>query len=137
MRCVLDTNVLVSALLFPASTAREALRSARSRGTILLSRPAFLELAEVLRRTKFRRYFEEEDVLDFLSALARDSEWIAVDTSIAVCRDPKDDKFLSLALSGGATHIVSGDSDLLVLHPFRGISIMSPRDFVELHSPSR
>ena len=42
------------------------------------------------------------------------------------CRDPKDDKFLELALNGKATHIVSGDEDLLVLHPFRGIPILTP-----------
>jgi predicted nucleic acid-binding protein len=46
------------------------------------------------------------------------------------CRDPKDNKFLELALSGKATHIVSGDEDLLVLHPFRGILILMPQAFL-------
>lgn len=47
------------------------------------------------------------------------------------CRDPKDNKFLSLALSGHADIIVSGDSDLLVLHPYNGIQILGVREFVE------
>jgi len=46
------------------------------------------------------------------------------------CRDPKDNKFLELAVSGGATHLISGDNDLLVLHPFRGIQIMTPQMFL-------
>ena len=53
-----------------------------------------------------------------------------IELHIGVCRDPNDDKFLELALSGGADCIVSGDKDLLVLHPFRGVPIVTPRDFV-------
>ena len=49
---------------------------------------------------------------------------------VSACRDPKDDKFLELALSGAATHLISGDDDLLALHPFRGVAILSPHDFV-------
>ena len=49
---------------------------------------------------------------------------------VSVCRDPKDDKFLELALSGAATHLISGDDDLLALHPFRGVAILSPHDFI-------
>ena len=44
--------------------------------------------------------------------------------------DPKDNKFLELAISGGATGIISGDVDLLVLHPFRGIPIIAPKSFI-------
>ena len=49
---------------------------------------------------------------------------------IAVCRDPADDKFLELALSGNASHIITGDNDLLTLHPFRSISIIPPALFL-------
>ncbi len=55
---------------------------------------------------------------------------MAVTSTVTECRDPKDDKFLELAISGRASHIVSGDADLLVLNPFREISIVSPYDFV-------
>jgi putative PIN family toxin of toxin-antitoxin system len=50
--------------------------------------------------------------------------------SINVCRDPRDDKFLSLAVSGNADLIITGDKDLLVLHPFRGIDIIRPIDYL-------
>ena len=49
---------------------------------------------------------------------------------IVACRDPKDDKFLDLAVSGQATHLVTGDPDLLALHPFRGIDIVTARAFL-------
>ena len=49
---------------------------------------------------------------------------------VSACRDPKDDKFLELALSGAATHLISGDDDLLALHPVRGVAILSPHDFI-------
>ncbi len=90
------------------------------------------ELYEVLTRKKFRRYVEEEDVRVFLAALTREAQWVDVDVQIAACRDPKDDKFLELAVSGKASHIISGDLDLLALHPFQSISILSPQSFLEV-----
>lgn len=90
------------------------------------------ELYEVLARRKFRRYVEEEDIRIFLAALTREAQWVDVDVQIAACRDPKDDKFLELAVCGHATHIISGDSDLLVLHPFQGIPILTPHGFLDL-----
>lgn len=130
MRCVLDSNLLVSALLSPGSKPRLALDHVRRHGTILLSYETLAEISEVLHRDRFRRYIDEEDIRLFLAALTRESEWIDVDVRITACRDPKDDKFLSLAVSGRATHIVTGDADLLALHPFQGITILTPAAFV-------
>ncbi len=106
-------------------------RAQRERA-ILLSYAVLAELFEVLHREKFRRYIDQEDIRRFLAALTREAEWVNVDVEVTACRDPKDDKFLSLAVSGNATHIVTGDADLLVLHPFRGIEIVSPGAFVDL-----
>ena len=131
MRCVFDTNVLVSALLLPDSKPRQALDLALRRGTILLSFAVLAELYEVLGRKQFARYVDEEDVRKFVAALTRETEWVEVDVEIAACHDSKDDKFLELAISGHATHIVTGDSDLLVLNPFQGIQILSPLLFLE------
>jgi predicted nucleic acid-binding protein len=58
------------------------------------------------------------------------AELVAISERIAACRDPKDDKFLELAVSGKAEVIVSGDGDLLDLNPFRGIPIVTPATFV-------
>jgi predicted nucleic acid-binding protein len=51
--------------------------------------------------------------------------------AVAACRDPQDDKFLALALSGGAQAIVSSDDDLLSMGQFRGVRILTPREFLD------
>jgi uncharacterized protein len=135
LRCVLDTNVIVSGLLLPDSKPRQVLDLALGKGKVLLSFAVLVELYEVLSRKQFRRYIDEEDVRNFLAALTREAQWVDVDVQITACRDPKDNKFLELAVSGHATHIVSGDVHLLSLHPFQGIQILSPQAFLELPQP--
>ena len=72
----------------------------------------------------------EDERLEFLATLVREAELVVVTDVVTDCRDPKDNKFLELALSGKATHIVSGDEDVLVLHPFRGVLILTPQAFL-------
>ena len=132
MRCVLDTNVLVSALLLPDSSPRQALNLTLQQGTILVSLEILAELYEVLSRKKFRRYTTEEDVRTFLAVITRTAEWVEVTEEISICRDPKDNKFLEIAVCGRATYLVTGDSDLVVLNPFRGIQIVAPNGFLEI-----
>jgi len=132
VRCVFDTNVLVSALLLSESKSRLALDRALEQGSVLLSFATLAEVHDVLGRKQFRRYVNDEDVRSFLAALTRETEWVNVDVRVAACRDPKDDKFLELAVNGHATHIVTGDADLLVLNPFQGIQILPPQSFLEL-----
>lgn len=136
MRCVFDTNVLVSALLVSDSKPRQALDRALREGKVLLSFAALAELYEVLSKRKFRRYIDETDIRSFLAALTRETQWVDVDAQITVCRDPDDNKFLELAVSGRATRIVTGDADLLVLNAFRGIQILPPHSFLELPPPA-
>jgi hypothetical protein len=62
--------------------------------------------------------------------LFRIGEFIDPKIKIAECRDPKDNKFLELAVAGNADCVITGDKDLLILNPFRGIKIISPRDFI-------
>jgi len=101
-------------------------------GTVLISTPLMSEMHDVLSRKDFSRYIDEEDVLNFSVALSREAELVEINVSIAVCRDPKDNKLLELAISGAASHLITGDSDLLVLHPFRDIQIVTPKAFLEL-----
>ena len=132
MRCVLDTNVLVSALLTPGSKSRMAVDRAHREGAILLSLGTLTELFEVLSRKQFRGYIDEEDMRRFLAVLTREAQWIDVDVQITACRDPKDDKYLELALAAGAEIIVSSDDDLLVLHPWRSVRILRPANYLAL-----
>jgi putative PIN family toxin of toxin-antitoxin system len=131
MRTVIDTGVVVSAVLLPRSVPRQAFDAAAMHGRLLISTEAIAELDDVLRRPKFDPYVSEAQRLEFLAALIRQAESVAVVDVVTVCRDADDNKFLELALSGKATHIISGDSDLLALNPFRGIAIVRPQAFLD------
>ncbi len=96
-----------------------------------MSVETIVELDEVLRRSKFNKYLREEDRLEFLAALVREAEIVEVTDLITDCRDPKDNKFLDCGVSGQATHLISGDADLLVLHPFRRMAIVTPPVFLK------
>lgn len=130
---VLDTNVLVSAALFPRSIPGQALRRAREIGTLLTTRDLVTELRNVLARNKFDRYVSAELRDEFLVAYISEAEFVVVAERVSVCRDPKDDLILEAAINGHAACIVSGDDDLLVLHPFRGIPILRPAEFITHH----
>src|SRR5436190_18659020 len=101
-RYVIDNNVVVSALLFEKSAPGEAFYSALDRGIILVSQSTFAELSEVLAREKFDRYISREEREQFLAMLLREARLIEILEQISACRDPKDDKFLELAISGDA-----------------------------------
>lgn len=129
-RYVFDTNVLVSALLFAQGKPRKAFDVALARGRIITSLDMLTELDNVLSRPKFDRYLLQEERERFLQTFIHEAALIEVTERIDVCRDPKDNMVLELAVSGGASHIVTGDEDLLGLDPFRGIAIYSPDEFV-------
>jgi putative PIN family toxin of toxin-antitoxin system len=131
IRVVVDTNVIVSAMLFNSSAPGQALALLLERGSLLVSIDLVEELNEVLSREKFARYVTREEREQFLEALIAESELVEIKESIAICRDPKDDHLLELAASSGATVIVTGDRDLLVLDPFRNIRIVTPHDFLQ------
>lgn len=130
-RFVFDTNAIISAVLLKQSVSRRAFDKALDEGEILVSVETIDELNRVLGRVDFARYVTEGERLEFLALLVREARLVEVTVHIGECRDPRDDKFLELAVSGGAECIVSGDRDLLVLHPFRGVPIVTPRDFVD------
>ena len=134
MRVVFDTNVLVSALLFEHSIPAQAMFAAIEAGEFLLSEELVNEVNEILQRKKFERYVSAEQREEFLIALVQSSELIEITETITVCRDPKDNYLLELAVSGGAQVIVTGDSDLLILNPFQEIKIVTPRDYLSIIS---
>ena len=129
-RYVFDTNVLVSALIFEDSKPGRAFRHALQNGEVLLSLTTLEEIDEVMSREKFERYVTAEEREEFLEALVGRAIFIEPIEQIKVCRDPKDDKFLELAVGGGAHIIVSGDDDLLDLSPFREIKILRVGHFL-------
>jgi putative PIN family toxin of toxin-antitoxin system len=130
-RIVFDSNVIVSALLFEQSVPGRAFYAALKHGEVLLSQETVVELKAVLSRKKFDRYLTMEERQQFLVRLLREATLVEVTEQIEACRDPKDNKFLELAVSGGANCVVTGDPDLLALDPFRGIPLLTPAQFVK------
>ncbi len=130
-RIVVDTNVLISRLLLPASVPAQAVRRIVDHGQLLASDAALTELAEVLARDQFDRYADLVDRQEFFKQLSRVVERIAITYIVRACRDPKDNKFLELAVNGNANLIVTGDRDLLVLSPFQKISVITPANFLQ------
>lgn len=129
-RVVVDTNALVSRLLVPESTPPRAVRKAVDEAELLVSEATVDELAEVLARAKFDRYVTVEERQTFIRLIGRIAVLVPVIHSVDECRDPRDNKFLELALSGEADAIITGDRALLDLHPFRGIPILTPAAYI-------
>lgn len=130
MRAVIDNNVIVSALLADG-VPRTVFNKLLDTGTILISAPILLELADVLGRSKFEKYITYDERMRFLVGYLKDAEMTEVTEEIDICRDPKDNMLLELAVSGDADYLITGDSDLLDLDPFRGVEIFAPREFLD------
>jgi uncharacterized protein len=128
---ILDTSVLVSAAIFKGSLPDKAFDKARVLGSIISSGSVYDELKEVINRSKFDKYFKAGDRSKFLSLYKAESKFLTVFHRVSICRDPKDNMYLELALSGKANAIISSDPDLLVLSPFENIPILSPKDFID------
>ncbi len=124
--------MFVSAALRPGSIADLAIIEAASSDTVLASRATLDELEDVLQRPKFNKTRILYLRLEFLRLYLSRFETVIVSKSVTDCRDPDDNKFLELALSGNADFIITGDDDLLNLHPWRGIAILSPADYLAL-----
>jgi putative PIN family toxin of toxin-antitoxin system len=129
-RIVADTNCLVSRLLLPSSVPGDAVRKAVDSGLLLVSEATMNELADVLARSKFDRYVSLADRQQFLRLLGRLAEFVPIVYPVRECRDPEDDKFLEVALNGKADLILTGDADLLALHPWQGIAILPPARYL-------
>lgn len=131
LRIVVDTNVFVSAIMLPLSRPRKAIDKALNDGLLLFSRPTMDELAEVLLRPKFDSYVTVKERELFLAQLGSTAEYVPTIQLVRECRDPKDDKFLEVALNGRADLILTGDAHLLAMNPWRSIEILSPSEYLK------
>lgn len=131
MRVVFDTNTLISAALFAQSVPRQALDRAIIQGELLTSESCLAELNQVLHRPKFVRYLTPFEADLFINQYSLRIRLVEVTSSLTDCRDPKDNKFLEVAFDGQASCIITGDQDLLILNPYRAISIFTPTDFLD------
>lgn len=128
MRIVVDTNFWVSYLLKPGAPFSGLAKRIQEHHTPLYSYASLSELAEVLAREKFRKYLDRKDIRAFLKCFEEMGEEVNVTSAVSVCRDVKDNMILALAIDGRAEAIITGDKDLLILHPHDGIPILTPAD---------
>lgn len=139
-RVVLDTSTLVSAALRVGSVPHQALLEALGSWDVCASVDTLAELERVLEKKKFDRYLDQATRQEFIALMrhrvhlfsVRDVDLTAVEPH---CRDAMDDQFLALALVAEADVVVSSDEDLLVLHPWRGIPVVTPGEFVTRFQP--
>lgn len=131
MRVVVDTNVFVSAVLKESSWPARTVRWVGRYGGLLKSATTEQEVLDVLQRPRIASKIALLFTIRVRDLFA-DAVPIAISERIAACRDPKDDKFLELAVNGHADVIVSGDADLLALDTFREIPIVTPAAFVQV-----
>jgi putative PIN family toxin of toxin-antitoxin system len=128
---IFDTNAFISAILLENSVNAQALDKAFKSGEVIVSGATFSEFTQVLSRKKFDKYLTNERRLQALGKLERDTILQPVTIKLNACRDPKDDKYLELAVDSNATCIITGDKDLLILHPFRNIPILTAAEFLK------
>ncbi|HTP08175.1 MAG TPA: putative toxin-antitoxin system toxin component, PIN family [Anaerolineae bacterium] len=113
MRVVADTNVLVRALINGVDSSPLLQLWQVSQVQLVVSTETLAELAAVLTRPKFQRYFTADNVTALLTLLREHGEWVVINSHMALCRDPKDDIFLNLAIAAQADYVVSEDNDLV------------------------
>ncbi|TAF73109.1 MAG: putative toxin-antitoxin system toxin component, PIN family [Bacteroidetes bacterium] len=130
MLIVIDTNVFISAILLPNSLPAKALEIALSKGNLLFSESTKLELFEVIERPKFAKYISSKQKDYVFTRIFEKQILVEPTIKLQACRDTKDNIFLELGLSMNVDCIISGDNDLLVLHPFNGLSIFTPSEFI-------
>jgi putative PIN family toxin of toxin-antitoxin system len=131
-RLILDTKVIISGVLFKGEAIRNLLLYPPNEYLLVFSKTTWDELASVFQRDAFEKIMPLGARLRVLAELASKVGVVQSTSTVTDCRDPKVNKFLSLAIDANAIAIVTGDDDLKVLHPYKGIAIQSPADFMGL-----
>lgn len=136
MRIVLDTNVLISALVSAGVPPAQILaRCQVGELELLISPDSIVELRRVLTYSRIRKRLEynDEQIEAFVAFLEQAAVVLTPSFSVrAVPDDSDDDKFVSLALAGKAQYIVSGDDHLLSIGQYQGVTILKPAAFLLL-----
>jgi len=128
-RLVIDTNLWISFLLMNDYSKVDPL-FADNAVKLIFSQELIDEFVEVAQRPKFRKYFPLDDIVDLLTKVRTKAEFIAVTSKVDLCRDHKDNFLLALAKDGNATHLLTGDKDLLVLQKVGKVKIVTITDYL-------
>ncbi len=128
-RVVIDTNIWISFLLTKDFSAFDKIVSTPNL-ILLFSSELLEEFIEVAQRPKFSKYFSPSDLEELLFQMKEHGEFITVTSSTTICRDPKDNFLLSLSKDGKASHLITGDKDLLDLKRFGRTQIISLKKYI-------
>jgi len=123
-RVIIDTNLWVSFLITKDYTRLDKILSDKLI-VLLYSQELIDEFIEVASRPKFKKYFSAEDLQALLILMSDRAIFIEVSSTVNVCRDMKDNFLLALAKDGKATHLLTGDNDLLILKTFGKTKILT------------
>lgn len=143
MRVVLDTNVIVSAVLSPTGTPAKILAAWRREAfELLVSGPILDEYQRTLGydRLRTRHHLTEDEIAEVVAEFRKLAIFVFVTNGVvpgADVADLDDAMFLECAIAGGAAYIVSGDAHLLDLREYRGITILPPTLFLILLQTER
>jgi uncharacterized protein len=138
MRVVIDTNLLISALIKPLGKTGVLIRHLRDGNFVpLYSNSSLEELSDVINRPRIQDKYgiSTRDIETLLRLMILRGEHVTPNIKIQACRDPKDNKFLEIAITASADAIVSGDGDLLDLHSFQNIPILTTSQFLDQINP--
>ena len=127
---VFDASSLVGTAIGADSVPRRALHKARGQDRFALSKAVLAEVVDVLHRPRLARFIDPALRDELLDLLVSGAAWFDPAERVTDCRDPKDNKYLELAMAASASTIVSSDTDLLVLHPWRGVQILRPVEYL-------
>ena len=130
-KVTLDTNILISALGWIGNPNRVFAMIVNEQVELIISETQFAELSEVLNYPKFQ--FTEEQKDRFKSLILDIAVFVKPTEAInEIKNDPDDNMILEAAFAGNSDYIVSGDPDLLDLKEFKGIKIITPKEFIGL-----
>lgn len=133
-RVVVDTNVLLSAALAPYGVPAVLVDRLLRDGRLVFSEPTFAELESRIWKAKFDRYLSMERRQGLLREFSASAAWVNVPPAITtrrISRDPNDDIFVHTALAAEVNRLITGDDDLLVLHPLADLHVVTPRNALD------
>jgi len=128
-RVIIDTNLWISFLLTGDFSKFDSIIT-DNEITFIISAEFIDEIVEVTQRIKFRKYFKMDDVERLLLKIKSRAAFIDVKSEISECSDPKDNFLLSLSQDGNASHLLTGDKDLLVLKRFGQTKILKITEYL-------
>lgn len=130
-RVIIDTNLWISFLLTDGQNKLDKFFS-QDRITLLFSEDLLEEFKVVAQRQKFRKYFSKVGFESLILRIEKKAKFIQSKSVVSLCRDSKDDFLLALAADGEATHLITGDKDLLVLTQHLNTKIVTIAEFYSI-----